>query len=233
MENELLKEAVEMAAKKSWTAHVPLLPEDGDKPCQSLPPGLTCATACHGPSVEELAGSLGASASLMILTRWPYPYRYGELPTNGYRRVWALLRNNQKLTTWRLSMPNAYTASCVRMRCCLSVNCNTAIEAGAYRESGRRRNDCGGALTASSSGCDNGETACHVRTGLLRSRGTVLGGRVPVDMTANRAGRHAGCGGATLRQQPADIPSRVADRQRFSLPFSSDASVRQNGRTGA
>ena len=28
-----------------------------NKPCQSLPPGLTCATACHGPSVEGLAGS--------------------------------------------------------------------------------------------------------------------------------------------------------------------------------
>ncbi|SLY06783.1 IS2 element protein [Klebsiella pneumoniae] len=25
----------------------------------------------------------------------------GDLPTYGYRRVWALLCSNQKLTTWR------------------------------------------------------------------------------------------------------------------------------------
>ena len=48
MENELLKEAVEYGRQKKWMAN---------KPCQSLPPGLTCATACHGPSVEGLAGS--------------------------------------------------------------------------------------------------------------------------------------------------------------------------------
>ena len=57
MENELLKEAVEYGQQKKWIAHVPLFRRMANKPCQSLPPGLTCATACHGPSGEELAGS--------------------------------------------------------------------------------------------------------------------------------------------------------------------------------
>lgn len=57
MENELLKEAVEYGRQKKWIAHGPCCRRMANKPCQSLPPGLTCATAFHGPSVEELAGS--------------------------------------------------------------------------------------------------------------------------------------------------------------------------------
>ncbi len=57
MENELLKEAVEYGRQKVDSARALCCRRMANKPCQSLPPGLTCATACHGPSVEGLAGS--------------------------------------------------------------------------------------------------------------------------------------------------------------------------------
>ncbi len=57
MENELLKKPLNMADKKVDSARAPCCRRMANKPCQSLPPGLTCATACHGPSVEGLAGS--------------------------------------------------------------------------------------------------------------------------------------------------------------------------------
>ncbi|EGI90954.1 putative transposase [Shigella dysenteriae 155-74] len=46
----------------------------------------------------------------------------GELPTYGYRRVWALLRRQAELDGMLRTMPNVFTGSCARMRCCLSEN---------------------------------------------------------------------------------------------------------------
>ncbi len=57
MGNKLLKEAVEYGRQKSGYCTCPYCRRMANKPRQSLPPDLTCATACHGPSVEGLAGS--------------------------------------------------------------------------------------------------------------------------------------------------------------------------------
>ncbi len=43
----------------------------------------------------------------------------GLLPTYGYHRVWARL-GRQNLMECLQSMPNMFTGSCARMRCCLS-----------------------------------------------------------------------------------------------------------------
>ena len=49
MENELLKEAVEYGRQKSGYCTCPCCRRMANKPRQSLPPDLTCATACHAP----------------------------------------------------------------------------------------------------------------------------------------------------------------------------------------
>ena len=52
-----LKKPLSMAGKKVDSARA-LLPEGWRiSLVKSLPQGLTCATVCHGPSVEGLAGS--------------------------------------------------------------------------------------------------------------------------------------------------------------------------------
>jgi len=144
---------------------------------------------------------VGASASLMILKRWPVSIPLSAICQHmvivGYGHCCA---DNQKLTTWLCSMPNAYTASCVRMRCCLSVNRQYRHRSG--RIQGKlplEKVTSGGALTASSS------AMITVKNCGSRSRWTVAiarhftGRQVPVDMTVNSAGRHAGCSGASLR----------------------------------
>jgi hypothetical protein len=54
-----------------------------------------------------------------------------------------------------------------------------------------------------------------------------------VDMTVKPC--RTSCWSAVERRFGNSLPTSplMADRQRFSLPFLSDASVRQNGRTGA
>ncbi len=71
MENELLKEAVEYGRAKKWIAHAPLLPggKDGRR-------------SRHSDDTDVL---------LRI------HHVIGELPTYGYRRVWALLRRQAEL----------------------------------------------------------------------------------------------------------------------------------------
>ncbi len=44
----------------------------------------------------------------------------GELPTYGYRRVWGCFADRPNLMVCLRSMPNVFTGSCARMRCCLS-----------------------------------------------------------------------------------------------------------------
>jgi len=61
-----------------------------------LPTGLTCATACPGPSVEGVAGSSRKSKpdDTEALARIPAAIDY--LLTYGYCRVWALLRRQSE-----------------------------------------------------------------------------------------------------------------------------------------
>lgn len=171
----------------------------------------------------------------MILKRWPVSIPLSAICPPmvivGYGHCCA---DNQKLTIWPLSMSNAYTASCVRMRCCLSVNLQYRPRNGRIQgkwPSGKVIS--GGALTASSS------TVIMAKNCVSRSHWTAAiarhcnGRPVPGDMTVKLCRTHAGCGGTTLRQQPAGFPRGVANRQRFSLPLSSDTPVRQNSRAGA
>ncbi len=46
----------------------------------------------------------------------------GELPTYGYRRVWALLRRQAELDGMPAINAKRVYGSCARMRCCLSEN---------------------------------------------------------------------------------------------------------------
>ena len=50
-----------------------------NKPCQSLPPGLTCATACHARRCKSKPDDSEALARIHTVI--------GDLPTYGYRRV--------------------------------------------------------------------------------------------------------------------------------------------------
>ncbi len=54
-------------------------------------------------------------------------------------------------------MPNVFTGSCARMRCCLSETCCTAIETGTYRQSGRERSNQRWCSDGFEFCCDNGE----------------------------------------------------------------------------
>ena len=108
----------------------------------------------------------------------------GELPTYGYRRYGRCFADRQNLMVCLRSMPNVFTGSCARMRCCLNENLlyrhrNGHIQAVAVKESNQRWCSDGFEFR-----CDNGEncesrsrwTAVTVRhcTGqLLRAASTV------------------------------------------------------------
>ncbi|MCS6055503.1 IS3 family transposase [Klebsiella variicola subsp. variicola] len=93
MENELLKEAVEYGRAKKWIAHAPLLPGGW---------GVSFVSRCLRVSRAQLHVILrrtddwkdGRSSrhtdDTDVLRR--IHHVIGELPTYGYRRVWALLR---------------------------------------------------------------------------------------------------------------------------------------------
>uniref|UniRef100_A0A0D2ZWE1 Integrase catalytic domain-containing protein n=1 Tax=Brassica oleracea var. oleracea TaxID=109376 RepID=A0A0D2ZWE1_BRAOL len=78
MENELLKEAVEYGRAKKWIAHAPLLPGDGER----TDDWMDGRRSRHTDDTDVL---------LRI------HHVIGELPTYGYRRVWALLRRQAEL----------------------------------------------------------------------------------------------------------------------------------------
>ncbi len=63
----------------------------------------------------------------------------GELPTYGYRRVWALLRRQAELDDACDQCQTCLPGSCARMRCCLSENLLYRHRKGTYRQSGRER----------------------------------------------------------------------------------------------
>lgn len=81
----------------------------------------------------------------------------GELPTYGYRRVWALLRRQSETDDMAIINANAYTASCVRMRCCLSVNLQYRPRNGRIQESGCRESNQRWCSDGFEFRCDNGE----------------------------------------------------------------------------
>ncbi|WP_077744784.1 IS3 family transposase, partial [Escherichia coli] len=98
MENELLKEAVEYGRAKKWIAHAPLLPGGW---------GVSLVSRCLRVSRAQLYVILRRTDDWMdgrpsrhtddtdVLLR--IHHVIGELPTYGYRRVWALLRRQAEL----------------------------------------------------------------------------------------------------------------------------------------
>ncbi|UDN29441.1 IS3 family transposase (plasmid) [Escherichia coli] len=97
MENELLKEAVEYGRAKKWIAHAPLLPGMG----------VSLVSRCLRVSRAQLHVILRRTDDWMDGRRSRHTddtdvllrihHVIGELPTYGYRRVWALLRRQAEL----------------------------------------------------------------------------------------------------------------------------------------
>ncbi len=140
MENELLKEAVEYGRAKKWIAHAPLLPGMG----------VSLVSRCLRVSRAQLYVILRRTDDWMDGRRSRHTddtdvllrihHVIGELPTYGYRRVWALLRRQAELDgmpainakrVYRIMRQNALLLE--RKTYC------TAIETGTYRQSGRER----------------------------------------------------------------------------------------------
>ncbi|MCZ5685682.1 IS3 family transposase [Escherichia coli] len=98
MENELLKEAVEYGRAKKWIAHAPLLPGGW---------GVSLVSRCLRVSRAQLHVILRRTDDWMDGRRSRHTddtdvllrihHVIGELPTYGYRRVWALLRRQAEL----------------------------------------------------------------------------------------------------------------------------------------
>ncbi|QKV13747.1 IS3 family transposase [Escherichia coli] len=97
MENELLKEAVEYGRAKKWIAHAPLLPGMG----------VSFVSRCLRVSRAQLHVILRRADDWKDYCRSRHTddtdvlrrihHVIGELPTYGYRRVWALLRRQTEL----------------------------------------------------------------------------------------------------------------------------------------
>lgn len=141
-----------------------------NKSCQSLPPGLTCASACHGPSVEELAGSSARRKSDDTEAQDRIYNVISDLPTYGYRREWTLLRR-QSETDYMAIINVRRVYRIMRQNALLSgrrpvIPPSKRAHAGkvAVGESNQRWYSDGFGFNS-----DNDETACNVRTGLLRS----------------------------------------------------------------
>ncbi|MCP8763923.1 IS3 family transposase [Escherichia coli] len=98
MENELLKEAVEYGRAKKWIAHAPLLPGGW---------GVSLVSRCLRVSRAQLHVILRRTDDWKDGRRSRHAddtdvllrihHVIGELPTYGYRRVWALLRRQAEL----------------------------------------------------------------------------------------------------------------------------------------
>ncbi len=138
MKNELLKEAVDMDGQKVDSARA-LIARDG----------VSLVSRCLRVSRAQLHVILRRTDDWMDGRRSRHTddtdvllrihHVIGELPRMvivGYGRCFA---DRQNLMVCRRLMPNVFTGSCARMRCCLSKTCCTAIETGTYRQSGRER----------------------------------------------------------------------------------------------
>ena len=112
-----------------------------------------------------MTGKMVAAAVTQMIRMCFSPYIHhviGELPTYGYRRYGRCFADRPNLMVCLRSMPNVFTGSCARMRCCLSENRCTAIETGTYWRSGRESNQrwCSDGFEFR---CDNGEN-CESRS---------------------------------------------------------------------
>ncbi|STT85731.1 IS2 repressor TnpA [Klebsiella pneumoniae] len=123
MENELLKEAVEYGRAKKWIAHAPLLPGDG---------GVSLVSRCLRVSRAQLHVILRRTDDWKDGRRSRHSDDTDVLPVYtmlsescprmvivGYGRCFA---DRPNLMVCLRSMPNVFTGSCARMRCCLSEN---------------------------------------------------------------------------------------------------------------
>ena len=87
-----------MDGQKKWIAHAPLLPGDGgSKLSQPLSPGVACAVVRHSRRTDDWMDGHRSrhTDDTDVLLR--IHHVIGELPTYGYRRVWALLRRQAEL----------------------------------------------------------------------------------------------------------------------------------------
>ncbi|WP_431311874.1 IS3 family transposase [Salmonella enterica] len=97
MENELLKEAVEYGRAKKWIAHAPLLPGMGSKPvsrCLRVSRAQLHVILRRTDDWKDGRRSRHSDDTDVLLR---IHHVIGELPTYGYRRVWALLRRQAEL----------------------------------------------------------------------------------------------------------------------------------------
>ncbi|XNM66987.1 IS3 family transposase [Escherichia coli] len=155
-----------------------------NKPCQSLPPGLTCATACHGPSVEGLQDRRckrkpdDTEALARIHTV------IDDLPTYGYRRVWALLRRQSE--TDDMAVINAKRVYRIMRQNALLLERKPAIPPSKRAHRGKvavgesNQRWCSDGFEFS---CDNGEKLRVTFALDCCDRAHFTGRQVPVDMT--------------------------------------------------
>ncbi len=122
MENELLKEAVEYGRAKVDRARA-LIARGW---------GVSLVSRCLRVSRAQLHVILRRTDDWMDGRRSRHTddtdvllrihHVIGELPTYGYRRYGRCFADRQNLMVCLRSMPNVFTGSCARMRCCLSEN---------------------------------------------------------------------------------------------------------------
>ncbi|SYG86735.1 Uncharacterised protein [Klebsiella pneumoniae] len=141
---------------------------------------------CMPWSVGRSTGRIvDAGACRMILKRWPVSILLSGLCPPMVIVVYGhCCADNQNLMVCLRSMPNVFTGSCVRMRCCLSVNWQYRHRSG--RIQGKwslEKVTSGGALTASDSAVIMAKN-CRSRS---RWNAAIVkhctGRQVPVDMT--------------------------------------------------
>ena len=178
MENELLKEAVEYGRQKVDSARA--LVAGGWR--------IGLVSRCLRISRAQLHAIVSRSKNWQDRRRKRKPDDtealarihtvIGDLPTYGYRRVWALLRRQSE--TDDMAVINAKRVYRIMRQNALLLERKPEIPPSKRAHTGKvavvesNQRWCSDGFGFS---CDNGKTAGHVRAGLLRSRGTLLGGQ--------------------------------------------------------
>ena len=167
MENEILKEAVEVGRAKKWIAHASLLPGTTIKGGEPSP--WCIARSYPFMFIENLVGEMaGSIANAMTAPCLPGSWARWQSSPYGYRRVWALLRRQSEVE--RLPVVNAKRVYRVMRDHGLLLERNRRFPGSAghirggvaVNESNRRWCSDGFEFR-----CDNGENPGHVRHGLL------------------------------------------------------------------
>ncbi|HID5404667.1 TPA: IS3 family transposase [Klebsiella pneumoniae] len=159
MEVELLREAVDIGRQKKWIAHVPLLPEGGR---------ISFVSRCLRVSRAQLHAITHRPADWQDRRRKRQPDDtealnrihavIGEVPTYGYRRVWALLRRQSEnegiavINAKRVYRIMRQHALLLEHRSALAVSNRAHTGKVAVKESNRRWCSDGFEFR-----CDNGE----------------------------------------------------------------------------